>query len=304
MIRRRTALFALAALALAACGKREGASTEPAKDAPRRVVSLSPSTTEAVFALGAGASLVGRSRYCDHPPEAARLPVVGGYADPSIEAILALSPTLVVSARGPAGPALEQALRAHGAATYFPETESFAQIEEMLTELGRQLGAEAGAAGSVARLRAQRRAVEEAVRSRPRVRVALLFDTAPVVAAGPGSFPDELIRISGGENAVTRGGAYPSVPVEHLLALDPDLLIDGAAEAHEGAPSAASRLAALREAPGWRELRAMREGRVRLLASAAALRPGPRIGEGLIALALTIHGDDLAVAPQIPGAAP
>ncbi|HSN96758.1 MAG TPA: ABC transporter substrate-binding protein, partial [Candidatus Nanopelagicales bacterium] len=130
-------------------------------------------------------------------------------------------------------------------------------------------------------------------------RVALLFDAGPIVAAGPGGFPDELIRLAGGENLITRGGAYPTLGSEHLIALDPEVLIDGAADLHEGA-AAGSRLAALRDAPGWRELRAMREGRVRPLASAAALRPGPRIGDGLAALARAIHGDALMIPEPLP----
>jgi iron complex transport system substrate-binding protein len=301
-IRRRPALLALAALAVAACDRRGAGERdqETARPGSRRVISLSPSTTEAVFAVGAGANLVGRSRYCDYPPEASGLPAVGGYADPSVEAVLGLSPTLVVGARGPAGPALEQALRARGIETYFPETESMAQIEEMLAELGRRLGADAGASRAIARIRARRKAVESAFQGRPRVRAALLFDTGPIVAAGPGSFPDELIRLAGGDNVIARGGAYPTLSVEHLLALDPDVLVDGAAEVHEGAAPGASRLAALRDAPGWRELRAMREGRVRLLGSAAALRPGPRIGEGLAALARALHGDGVEIKEGTP----
>lgn len=299
-MRRRSALLALASLAVAACGR--GRAAPPGG---RRVVSLSPSTTEAVFALGAGDALVGRSRYCDFPPEAARLPAVGGFADPSVEAILALSPTLVVGARGPAGPGLEQALRARGVDTCFPETESIAQIEAMLEELGRRLDAAAGAARAIERIRAERRVVEDAVRGRPRPRVALLFNVAPIVAAGPSSFPDELVRLAGGDNVITRGGAYPTIGVEHLLALDPDVLIDGAAEMREGGPPAASQIAGLRDAPGWRELRAVREGRVRPLAAAAALRPGPRIGDGLAAIARAIHGGSLSIAdggaPGAPG---
>lgn len=302
-MRRRRALFTLAWLAIPACSRGGGG----AAPAARRVVSLSPSTTEAVFAVGAGGALVGRSRYCDYPAEATRLPAVGGYADPSVEAILALSASLVVGARGPAGPALEQALRAHGVETYFPETESIAQIEGMLEGLGQRLGAEAGAAQAIERLRGRRRAVEDAVRGKPRPKVALLFDVAPIVAAGPGSFPDELLRLAGGENVIARGGAYPTINVEHLLALDPDVLIDGAAEDHgeggDGGSTAGSRLAALRDAPGWRELRALREGRARPLRSAAALRPGPRIGDGLAAIARAIHGDALVI-PDGAGPAP
>jgi iron complex transport system substrate-binding protein len=296
-MRRRTSLIALASLALAACSRTREDAAAPSS---RRVVSLSPSTTEAVFAVGAGSALAGRSRHCDYPAEATRLPAVGGYADPSVEAILALSPALVVGARGPAGPALEQALRAHGVDTYFPETESIVQIEEMIREIGRRLGAEPGAASAIARIRGRRAAVEDAVRERPRPRVALLFDFSPIVAAGPGSFPDELIRLAGGDNVITRGGAYPTIGVEHLLALDPEVLLDGAAD--QQAPQAHERLRSLQDAPGWRELRAVREGRVRPLGSDAALRPGPRIGDGLVALARALHGDDLAI-PEGPASA-
>ncbi|WP_438025514.1 ABC transporter substrate-binding protein [Sorangium sp. So ce233] len=297
---RRAALTALAAVALAACGRRA-----PAAAGGARVVSLSPSTTEAVCAIGAGAALVGRSRHCDHPPEVLRLPSVGGYADPSIEAIVALSPTLVAGARGPAGPALEEALRGQGITTFFPETESLAQIEDMLAELGRRLDAAPGAEQAIGRIRARRAAVEQAVKGTPRVRVALLFDTSPIFAAGPGSFADELIRLAGGENAIARGGPYPSISVEHLLALDPDVLLDGTAgeaEAQEGS----SRLAQLRDAPGWRSLRAVREGRLRPLRTDVVLRPGPRIGDGLAAVARALHGDALALSeaaavPLSPG---
>ncbi|WP_437589151.1 ABC transporter substrate-binding protein [Sorangium sp. So ce1000] len=285
---RRAALAAIATLGLAACGR-----AAPARAAGARVVSLSPSTTEAVCAIGAGTALVGRSRQCDHPPEVLRLPSVGGYADPSIEAIIALSPTLVVGARGPAGPALDEALRAHGIATCFPETESLAQIEEMLTELGRRLDAAPGAEQAIGRLRARRLAVEQAVKGAPRVRTALLFDTSPVFVAGPGSFPDELIRLAGGENVIARGGAYPSISVEQLLALDPDVLLDGTSD--DAGAQGASRLAALRDAPGWRSLRAVREGRLRPLNTDVAMRPGPRIGDGLAAIARALHGDALAL---------
>jgi len=253
-----------------------------------RVVSLSPSTTEAVFAIGAGALLVGRTKYCDYPAEAASLPVVGGYADPSLEAIVARAPTLVVGARGPAGPALEQALAARSIETFFPETESLAQIEQMLVALGKRLGHDAGAAEAVARIEAARKRVAAAVAGRPRVRAVLLFDVSPIFAAGPGGFPDDALREAGGQNLITEGGAYPTIDIERLLALDPDVVLDGAAEAHGGEP--ASKIAALRDAPGWRDLRALREGRVRAISVPTVLRPGPRIGEGLVTLARALHG--------------
>lgn len=278
---RRTFLLALAALPACRSGAGDRAS------ARERVVSLAPSTTETAFALGAGDLLVGRSRHCDHPPEAARLPAVGGYADPNVEAIVALAPTLVIGARGPAGPALEHALRARGIETFFPETESLDQIEAMIVALAARLHREADGRRVAQSLRAKRDAIAAAYAGRPRPRVLFLFDVAPIVAAGPGSFPDEMIRAAGAENAVTRGGAYPTLGIEHVLALDPDIVLDGSEGSHE--PGGQSGVAALTAAPGWRELRALRTGRVRPLNASAALRPGPRIGEGLELVARAIH---------------
>jgi iron complex transport system substrate-binding protein len=288
---RRAALLALAAIA-AACRSGGGAPADGGVAPGReRVVSLSPSTTEAVFALGAGGQLVGRSRYCDWPPEVSRLPAVGGFADPSLEAIMGLAPTLVVGARGPAGPVLEKTLRARGIATSFPETESLAQIEAMLVELGHRLGRDEAAAEVVASIHARRDAVARAVAGRPPVRTLFLFDVGPIVAAGPGSFPDELVRLAGGANVVDRGGAYPTLGIERVIALDPDVILDAAAAAHGigaggGAPAG---VGVLHDAPGWRELRAVKQGRVRAIDTSVALRPGPRIGEGLAVVARALH---------------
>jgi iron complex transport system substrate-binding protein len=245
-----------------------------------------------MFAIGAGDLLVGRSRYCDYPKEAERLPVVGGFADPNVEAIVALSPTLVIGAHGPAGPALEQALRAHGIDTFFPETESLDGITSMIRELGRRVGHEPEASRVASGIESARREVAAAVSGKPRVRVAFLFDISPIVAAGPGSFPDELLRLAGAENVIQRGGAYPTIALEHLLALDPDVLLDGASDMR----STKTLRERVENAPGWRELRAVQNGQIRVVGS-DVLRPGPRIGDGLFAVARAIHGEDLALPP-------
>src|SRR5690606_5239254 len=111
-----------------------------ARAAQPRVISISPSTTEALYAIGAGGLAVGRSRYCDYPEAALALPAVGGFVDPSVEAIVALRPTLVIGARGPAGPSIEGTLRDRGIQTYFPETETIAGIEAMIAGLGERTG--------------------------------------------------------------------------------------------------------------------------------------------------------------------
>lgn len=265
-----------ALLALVACHR----SSAPAE---LRIVSLSPSTTEATFAVGAGSRMVGRSRYCNYPAEVLKLPQVGGYVDPSFEAILGLRPSLVVGARGPAGSAIAEKLEAQGIKTYFPPTETFAQIDEMILGVGARTGHDADAKREIDRLHARIDEVSKSAADKPRRRVVLVFGLAPISVAGPGSFADEMLQHVNAENAVKEGGAYPTVGVERILALDPEVVINAAMMEERSA----ERLNA--GAPGWSAVRAVKEGRVRTITDEAVLRPGPRLGEGLRLLADAVH---------------
>jgi len=240
-------------------------------------VSVSPSASESVFALGRGGELVGRSTFCDEPPEVKNVPEVGGFADPSLERIVALAPTLVVGERGPAGPRLIEALEQRGVATYFPPIASIADIIAFLLGLGERLGATDAARALVASIDKELQVVKAEAAARRRPRTAFLFDFKPLIAAGPETFPDELLRRAGGDNVVTAGGMYPRLGPEGLLALDPEVIIDGSAPGvYPGDP-----LEILRSIEGLAALRAVREGRVARLAGTSALRPGPRIGKGV-----------------------
>ncbi len=241
--------------------------------------------------MGGSSVLVGRSRHCDYPPEVRRLPAVGGFADPSIEAILALRPTLVVGARSPAGPSLEQALRAHGVETYFPATNSVAEIQAMIRSLGRKLGRGPAAARLLERMTADIDRVRRSVRGSPAVPSVMVIDQSPIVVAGPGSFADELVELAGGRNLIDRGGLYPRLGIERLLALEPEVIVDASRAGASPSPSdGAAEVSSLLGAPGWSELRAVQQGRVHLLRDSAALRPGPRIAQGLAELAQALHG--------------
>jgi iron complex transport system substrate-binding protein len=249
-----------------------------------RVVSLTPNTTETLFAVGAGAVVVGRSRFCDFPPEVRSLPQVGGYVDPSFEAILALAPTLVTGARGPAGRALSDRLEGRGIATYVPPTESMAEIDAMIEGLGERVGHAAEGKAKAAEVRAARAKVAAAVAGKPRPRVLMIFGLSPISAAGPGSFADELLTLAGGQNAVTRAAAstaYPQLGLEQVLALDPDVVLDAAMMEH--------RVDGL--GPTWSGVRAVREGRVASLTSDVVLRPGPRVADGAAEVARFLHPD-------------
>lgn len=236
-----------------------------------------------MFAIGAGAQLVGRSRYCDYPPAALALPQVGGYVDPNLEAILALTPDLVVGARGPTGEAIRGQLQEHGADSFFPETESLAQIDAMIRELGARTGHAEEAAHVIAELDAHEDAITRAASADAKTRVLLVFGLEPIVVAGPHGFPDEMLARAGAANVVTEGSAYPVLGIERVIALDPDLVLNAAvAEAH-----GAERIT--KDAPGWREVRAVKEGHVVALTDESVLRPGPRVADGLRVIAHAIH---------------
>lgn len=269
-------------LLLSGCSKTK---ETRAKGAATRIVSLSPSTTETVFAIGAGSAMVGRSRYCDFPPEVTKLPQVGGYVDPSFEAILALAPDLVVGARGPAGSAITDKLAARGVATFFPSTESFADIDAMILGMAERTGRPEAGQAEVNALHERIKGVEASVASLPKTRVLLVFGLAPLSVAGPSSFADEMIRRAGGANVITEGGAYPTVGAERVLALDPDVIVNAAMmeeRAHDRLKKGA---------PGWAGVRAVESDRVASITNEAILRPGPRIAEGLALLAKALHPD-------------
>lgn len=283
---------------LCACGER-GAPSEAASSSgaagsaatkaataavrPVRVISIAPSTTEALFAIGAGGEVVGVSRYCDFPPEVAALPKVGGFVDPSLEAILALSPSLIVGSRSPTNRGLVETLESRNIAVYFPLNESFDEIRQMLRGLGQRTGHVEGAEGVVRSIDADLSRVAEATRRLPRPRVLLVFDHKPLAVAGPGSFADAMLRAAGADNAVERGGAYPILGVEQVLALSPTVIIESR---HTNVPRDAPRSI---EWDRYPSIPAVREDRVLYIADDRLQRPGPRVGEAVVVLARALH---------------
>src|SRR5262249_32694017 len=150
------------------------------------------------------------------------------------------------------GARFAEQLEARGVPTYFPETESLEQIDAMLLGVGSRTAHFADARTLVDALHARAAALARALEGRAKKRAILLFGRSPLVAAGRGSFADELLARAGAENVVTTGGAYPHVGIERVIEWDPDVVLDAS-----GAGGAINK-----DAPGWRSVRAVREGRV------------------------------------------
>jgi iron complex transport system substrate-binding protein len=249
---------------------------------PRRVVVLAPSLTDVVLAMGLGDRLAGVTRL-DDAPEVARLPRVGGFLDPSPEAVLALSPDLVlwVTDGGALAAVRKIAALARASSRPFPilavPIVSVADVVETPRIVGDALGDRAAGERLSRALAADVEAVRRRAAGLARRRALFVVGHEPLVVAGPGSFPDELLRICAAENVVRGERAWPVYPLEKAVADDPDVVVDAAPqEAAEGI----RRLSAIR---------AVREGRVLRLASDDLIRPGPRMIRGLAELVRGLH---------------
>ncbi len=255
---------------------------------PQRIVSLLPSLTESVCALGACARLVGVDRFSNWPAGVRALPKLGGLDDAEIERIVALRPDVVLvssSAR------VVDRLEALGLKVLVLESRDHADVQRSLTAIAQLLGAPGAAvrvwAGIERETRAAAARVPPTLRGR---RVYFEVDTTPF-AAGAGSFIGETLARLGLANAVPAElGPFPQLNPEYVLRVQPDIVM-----------AAAPALAEMRRRPGWAALRALRDGSSCGFASdryELLVRPGPRMGEAAGVIA------DCLVAIAAQGAAP
>ncbi len=255
---------------------------------PTRVVSLAPSLTDTVVAVGLAGRLVGVTRY-DDAPAVARLPRVGGFLDPSPEAILSLRPDLVLWMTDAGALPVVRHVASLGITVVAIPVVSVADVLACARTVGAALG-DAPAGDRLARSLAD--AVDAAGRRAGRgrrTRGLFVVGRDPLVVAGPGSYPDELLRLAGGENVVDGARPWPVYPLDRAVAADPALVIDAAVEE----PAAAiHRLDAIP---------AVRRGAVYRLRDDAALRPGPRLTVALAELQRALGALSLGT-PLSPGA--
>jgi iron complex transport system substrate-binding protein len=285
------AALCLAAVCLAPASRADAG--ERGKAPYHRIVSLSPNLTEILFAVGLGDRVVGVTRFCEYPPEAARLPRVGGYFDTNIEAVVALEPDLVVML-----PVHESARSVLGRLDIECLTVGNETIQEILSSIT-AIGDRCGAADSATAVRARiERRIETirrltADRRRPSVLVVVSREygssLAGLCAAARGTFYDELVDAAGGRNVMDSPvPAYPELSLEGLLHLDPDVIIEIVPAAEARRLDMESLMAGWRNSPG---LRAVRDGRVTLLTGRYAAIPGPRLPLLLEEMTAAIHPD-------------
>ena len=282
--------LAAAALSLGACARdvERPAAARTADDfgdtlvlsaAPRRIVSLNPSTTELLFAIGAGGRIVGRTTYDRWPDAALALPDLGGGLRPNVEGVLAVRPDLVVLYASDDNRDAARRFRAAGVATAAYRVDRIADFRRVTLALGALTGDSAAARVTVDSVDATVARVRAATAALPKPTVFWPLYDQPLLATGGGSFLNELIEVGGGNNVYGfMREPSPRITLEDLLRRDPDVVL----------LSPESRARYLGD-PRWRALRAVREGRLFAVDTSLVFRPGPRLGEAARSVARLLH---------------
>lgn len=279
-------LLLLLALPLAAAPAQ---TPEAAPGAAPRLVSLAPSLTEILFAIGAGDRLVGATTWCDHPAAARAVPRVGGVTSETIqlERVVAARPDVVLSIGLDQTEAVAALLRLGLRVEVLP-TDDLADLFTTIHRLGRLSGRPSAAADLAADLRARIDRVRAAVAEVPPAqRPAVFYEVwdRPLMTAGPDTFLSELIELAGGRNVFSDLDAhYPEISPEAVVARDPQVIL--APTRHGGGPVDVAEFA---RRPGWGRMRAVRSGRIHTVDGDLVARLGPRVVEALEIFAHLLH---------------
>lgn len=253
--------------------------------APQRIVSHVPSITETVFALGLGDKIVGRSDYDDYPPEAAKVPSIGDYFNPAIEKIVALEPDLVLT---DGHSDTIKKLDDLKITLFTIDPKNINDIIKDLDVLGKMTATEKKAQEIINNMNQDVALVSNKSKSASKVRVFYAIDTTnPALpwTAGPGSFIDAFIQLSGGENVAAKApGAWAQLSIEAIVAADPEVIIIPTKHG-----TAYTSIDSLKNNPAWKNITAVKNNNIQVVDADLMERTGPRITQGLKQLAQAIH---------------
>ena len=249
---------------------------------PLRIVSIGPSITEFLFALGAGPRVVGVDDFSDEPAAAKAVEKVGGFKV-NLEKVVALRPDLVLSVKFSDG-TIEK-LTSAGLLVLVVDPQTAGDVARTATLLGRAVGAEGDAlARDIQRKVDEVRAKTAAATAKPRVYHEIdASDPTKIFTVGPGSFINDLIEIAGGTNVAAKAtSAYPQLSAEEILRADPEVIVLAAADYSAKPDQVAARA-------GWSAITAVKNKRFGSIAPSLIDRPGPRVGEAADAYARIVH---------------
>ena len=246
---------------------------------PQRIVSLNPTTTELLYAIGAGGRLVGRTTWDLYPAEVRRVPDLGPGLRPNVEAVIAARPDLVILYASDDNRDAARRLRAAGIRTVAYRVDRIADFARVTHALGELTGDTSAARLTVDTVQATLARVRAATADLPRPSAFWILWESPLLAVGGGSFLDELLVAAGARNVYdSLPGPSPAVSFEDLVTRDPDIVL----------ASPQSRRHILAD-PRWQALRAVRTGRVLVFDTTIVNGPSARVGASAVSLARLLH---------------
>jgi len=249
-----------------------------------RVISLAPNLTEIVFAVGAGDRLVGRTSYCDYPPEAKAVAEIGDTLHPSLERIISLKPQVVLISTSSQLEVFTQQLQSQNIAVFVTDPRDLEGVFRSIEQVGEMLGQKEQATRLVQQLRDRANAVEQSLKGKTPVRVFYQVSAEPLYTAGHDAFVTDLLRRAGAASVTADvPGAWPKYSNESALAAKPEAIILPTGGSMGTGNSTVTE--ALKQSP------AVLAGRVYKINDDHLARPGPRAIEGLEEMAKALHPD-------------
>jgi iron complex transport system substrate-binding protein len=257
-------------------------------DFPQRIVSLAPSNTEILFAIGAGGAVVGVTEYCDYPSAAQQVEKIGGFSAKtiSVEKIVSLEPDLVL-AYGSRQQTVIEALERVNVPVYALAPNSFDDVYANIQTVGRMAGHEAEADQIVTEMQARIDTVVGQVAAIPQEeRLSIFWEIfdEPLMTAGPATFAGQMIELAGGVN-IFAGVAedYPQISAEEIIARNPAAILGSDTHGDKLTPEQVA------ARPGWDRIDAVKNGRVHLIDGNIVSRAGPRLAEAVEAIARALY---------------
>ena len=259
----------------------------------QRIVSLAPSLTETVYALGLQDRLVGDTDYCDYPPDAQKKTKVGGAINPSLEQIVALRPDLVLVTKSLNRLETVNALDGLGIPAYATDPHTVQEIVSSTERLADVLGVPDAGATLRADLEHHVTDLEQRLSGLPPRRVLFIVWSDPLISVGKGTFIADAMRLAGAISIVDSAQDWPHMSLEEVVRLQPEFLVFAASHSDSGQND----FDVLAERPGWRGLDAVRNRHFAVI-SDAVNRTTPRIVSAIEDLARQLHPEAFSPHPD------
>jgi iron complex transport system substrate-binding protein len=260
---------------------------------PQRIISMAPNVTEILFEIGAGKRVIADTMFCDYPPQAVKLTKIGDYLKPNVEKISSLKPDLIIASRGNNLDAINQMEKSGLKVLTVDAIDIPTTLHDIVT-IGDAIGCAAQAKKTVDNMKSTLKYVETAIAKIPdnkRLKVLFLFPPYDsLFSAGTGSHIDNMITRAGGKNiAAKTNKPWPQLSLEMVVSSNPDVIITTVAMGTMKNITTSNLIAKMRADNRWKNINAVKNGRIYILDEDMTTLPAPRLSQGLWLIAYSLY---------------